>query len=93
MKISDKLYAAIKTALITFVSLLSVHLLGLVTDVMEWAGNDGADFPSITPLAKAVVAAFVATVVGLVNYVVNLGQEKGIVPGKAPSYGPTTDGE
>ena len=37
-------------------------------------------------LGKAAVSALAAAMVGLVNYLVNLGQEKGVVPGKAPTY-------
>ena len=85
---SDKAYAAKKTAIITFVTLFGVQLLGFFATISSWAGADGADFPSISPLAKGFVSALIAALTGLVNFFVNAGQEKGIVPGKAPSYEP-----
>jgi hypothetical protein len=84
--LSSKLYAAIKTALISFATLFAVSLAGWLTDVMEWAGDTTGDFPSVSPLGKAAVAALAAALIGLVNYLVNLGQEHNVVPGKAPVY-------
>ena len=86
MKINAKTYAGIKTAVITFVTLFAVNLVGFFNDLMSWAGADGEPFPSVSPLGKAAVAAAAAAAVGLVNFFVNYGQEKGIVPGQAPSY-------
>ena len=88
---SDKAYAAKKTAIITFITLFGIQLLGFLNDIASWAGAEGEPFPSVSPLGKAFVAASVAAVTGLVNFFINAGQEKGIVPGKAPSYEPVED--
>ena len=85
---SDKSYAAKKTAVITFISLFGLQLLGFLSDVAEWAGATDRSFPSVSPLGKAAVSAAAAALTGLVNYFVNAGQEKGVIPGKAPSYAP-----
>lgn len=81
-----KTYAAIKTAIITFGTIFAVSLLGFLNDVASWAGSTDSMFPSVSPLGKAAVAALAAAAVGLVNFFVNYGQEKGVVPGEPASY-------
>lgn len=86
---NDALKAALWTALFTFVAVFGISLLGWVSDVAAWASSNtttSTDFPSITPLAKAAVAAVAAGVTGLVNWVVRFAQSKGALPGNGPSY-------
>jgi len=64
----DWLRAAYRTAFQTFVGMFGLSLLGWLSQVAEWAGStaSGADFPSVSPLGKAVVAAMVAASSGVV---------------------------
>lgn len=83
----DRLIAAAKMATVAF----SVHflpsLLGWWSEVSSWAdaGATG-DFPSVSPLAKAVTSGAVAAAAGLGSLVVNALQARGWLPGRPPSY-------
>lgn len=87
---SDKLYSALKTFVVSFVALFVPSLLGFLHNAQEWASmtGDEANFPSLEPLGKAVVSAIIAGVVAVVNYLTNLGQERGVLPGRAAKYDP-----
>ncbi len=77
-----KLFAAIKVALIVFLSQFLLDVVGFVGDVREWAdGADGRPFPSLSPLGKAAVSALSAALSGLALYVYNT-----IRPTSAPEY-------
>lgn len=88
---SDRVYAAIKTALVVFVATFIPTLFGFLHEVQEWASDvDGAElnFASLEPLGKGLVSAAIAAIAGLLNYVVNALQEHGKLPGKAAKYDP-----
>jgi hypothetical protein len=55
----------------TFVAMFSLSLTGFLSEVVTWASTDGATFPSVTPLGKALVAALTSSLSGLVAYVYN----------------------
>lgn len=86
---SDNLYAGVKTAIITFLTLFAGTLLGFLHNVQEWASDaTGAEreFPSLSPLGKGAVSAASAAVVGLVTWGVNALQSRGKLPGKSATY-------
>jgi hypothetical protein len=83
---SNSLKAALWTSAFTFVGTLSITLFGWLSAVAEWAGTDGAEFPSVTPLGKAAAAAVVATASGLLNWAVRYIQQKRD-PLSGPHYG------
>lgn len=83
---SNSLKAALYTALWSFLGVFSVSLLGWLGDVATWAGTDGAEFPAVTPLGKAAVAAFAAAASGAIGWVVRIAQSHHLLPGSAPSY-------
>lgn len=83
---TDAIKAGLWTALFTFIALFGASLLGWISDVVEWAGESGTgEFPDVTVLGKAAIAAFGAASAGLVNLVVRLTQ---VATGKGtgPSY-------
>lgn len=87
---SNPARAALWTALFTFAGLFGMSLLGWLQEVWAWA-NDSTGvvlFPDPSVLMKAAVAAVVAALIGLVNFVVRWAQEKGFVPGRSPVYPP-----
>lgn len=85
---SNKLYAAVKSALISAFVLFAATLIGFLNQVIDWAGRDDTPFPDMSVLGKGLVAAVSGAAIGLVTYLVNAGQEKGVVPGKAAQYTP-----
>lgn len=90
MTTKDGIKAGAWTSLWVFIVLFLVSLLGWLAQVAAWAGSEGvADFPQLSTLAYAVVAAFVAALTGLVNAIVRIGQSKGIIPGNGPVYDTT----
>lgn len=86
---SDQLKAAAWTALFTFTAVFGIGLLGWIADVAAWAGTDNAEFPSVTPLGKLVVAGLAAAASGFINWLVRLAQAKGVLPGHGPVYDTT----
>jgi len=76
------LRAAYRTAFQTFLGMFGLSLLGWLADVSEWAGDTTGDFPSVSPLGKAVVAAMVAASSGVVAAVMKALGSNG------PSYTP-----
>jgi hypothetical protein len=63
--------------------MFGLSLLGWLSQVSEWAGSTSGDFPSVSPLGTAVVAAMVAASSGLVAALMKLAGKEG------PTY-PTT---
>lgn len=76
-----KAYAALKVAMIVFLSQFLLDALGFIGDIREWATGEAVVFPSLAPLGKAGVAAICSAAAGLVSYVLNT-----IRPSSAPSY-------
>lgn len=84
--------AALWTALFTFVAVFGISLMGWIVDVGAWASDkEAGQFPAVTPLAKALVAALAAGATGLVNFVIRFAQSKGALPGEGPVYPTTPD--
>jgi len=84
---SNSVKAGLWSALFAFFGVLLPALLGFVGDVADWAGSVDGEFPSVTPLGKAVVAAMAAAVTFLLNFGFRWFQERGTLPGNGPAYG------
>jgi len=84
---SNSVKAGLWSALFAFLGVLLPALLGFVGDVADWAGSVDGEFPSVSPLGKAVVAAMAAAVTFLLNFGFRWFQERGTLPGNGPAYG------
>ena len=70
LNLPNSVRAAVNTAWQSFVGVFALTLLGFLDDVKEWAGCTGTcQFPSVSPLGKAVGAAAVAALSGVVTLV------------------------
>ena len=63
--------SALRVFTYTFLAGFVPALLGFLTDVLDWTSQDGSAFPDVDTLGKAIVAAFVAGLAGLIAYVYN----------------------
>jgi apolipoprotein N-acyltransferase len=63
--------SALRVFVYAFIAGFVPSLLGFLGDVLDWTQQDGAIFPDVTVLGKALVAAFVAALAGLIAYVYN----------------------
>lgn len=88
MSTRDAWKAALWTALFAFVTLFGLALVGWLQDVWQWASDDSGAvlFPDPAVLLKALVAAVVSALIGLVNFVVRFAQAHGVVKGEGPTY-------
>lgn len=85
----NSLKAAAWTALFTFLGMFGITLLGFLQEVASWAGSSGTTpFPEVSVLGYGLIAAAVAAVIGIVNFVVRYAQTVGVIPGRAPEYSP-----
>lgn len=84
-----KLYAALKTALVTFAGLFLMTAVGFIGDVAKWADGSSAVFPSLDPLGKGIVFAAMSAVIGLMSFALNWLQENGF-PGSPARYPSST---
>ncbi len=84
LKLPNAIRAGINTAWQSAVGSFAVLVLGFLATVQEWSGDTSRDFPSVSPLGKAVGSIFVGLVVGVLTAVFRT-----IKPG--PSY-PKTAG-
>jgi hypothetical protein len=66
----------IRTATQVFVAAYSVTLLGFLGQVAEWSSASDKAFPSMNPLGKGAVSAFIAAVSGLVAVFQNWSENK-----------------
>lgn len=77
--------SGLRVTVYTFVAMFSLSLLGFLVDVQGWATSaSAADFPSVAPLGKALVAALTSSLSGLISYVYNK------LPGTATAEYPPT---
>lgn len=60
--------SGLRVAAYTFLSGFGLSLLGFLTDVAAWASSTDAVFPSVEPLGKALAAAVVAALSGLIGF-------------------------
>lgn len=65
------LRSAIRVFVYAFLGTFVPALLGFLNDVLEWTSSDGAAFPSVDVLGKALVAAVVGAVSGAIAYLYN----------------------
>ena len=79
--------SALRVFAYAFLAQFSLSLLGFIADVSTWAATTDADFPSITPLGKAMAAAFSSALAGLIGFIYNK------LPRTTTAQYPTTDGE
>ena len=63
--------SGLRVAIYTFLSGFGLALMGFLTDVASWASSTDAVFPAVEPLGKAMAAALVAAVSGLVAFFYN----------------------
>jgi 1,4-dihydroxy-2-naphthoate octaprenyltransferase len=63
--------SAVRVFVYTFLATFVPAILGFLGNVLDWTAQDGAVFPAVEPLGKAVVAAFVGAVAGVIAYVYN----------------------
>lgn len=60
--------SGLRVAVYAFIAQFSLSLLGFIADVSTWAATTDADFPSITPLGKALAAAASSALAGLIGF-------------------------
>ena len=65
------LRSALRVFTYTFLASFVPAVLGFLSDLLEWTQDDGAAFPAVDTLGKAVVAAFVGALAGLIAWVYN----------------------
>ena len=65
------LRSAVRVFAYTFLASFVPAMLGFLNDVLDWTQQDGAAFPAVDTLGKAIVAAFVASLAGLLAYIYN----------------------
>lgn len=63
--------SAARVFVYTFLATFVPAILGFLGDVLDWTSQDGAAFPAVDPLGKAIVAAFVGALAGLIAFVYN----------------------
>lgn len=87
MTTRDSLKAGLYGALFTWITIFGAAALGWLNDAWEWAADDTGVvlFPDPKVLTKALVAAVVAALVGLVNFAIRWVQGK-VGKGEAPQY-------
>ena len=68
---SDALKRAIRTAIQTWLGVYFLTLTPWLAAVSDWATGDDLAFPSVNPLAKALVAGLAAAAAGLVSWTQN----------------------
>jgi hypothetical protein len=91
MAIPNSLKAGFYTAVFSFITLFGASLIGWLNDVVEWASNDGTvAFPDGSGVAKAAASAAVASLIGLVNFVLRWVQDRTGVGPETPGYSPPT---
>jgi hypothetical protein len=66
----------IRTSVQVFVAAYSVTLLGFLGQVAEWSSSSEKAFPSMNPLGKGAVSAFIAAASGLVAVFQNWSENK-----------------
>ena len=59
--------AGINTAWQSALGSFALALLGFLTDVQEWFGDTGGDFPAVTPLGKGAGPTAVGLAVGVLT--------------------------
>lgn len=62
--------SALRVAVYTFLGIFVPAIMGWLADVNSWVDGD-QDFPSLSALGKMAIAAFSATLSGMLAYVYN----------------------
>jgi hypothetical protein len=63
--------SALRVFSYTFLASFVPAILGFLSDLLEWTETDDASFPAVDTLGKAIVAAFIAALAGLIAFVYN----------------------
>lgn len=86
--VKNSLKAAVFTGVFTFLSTISIALLGFLTSLTEFInGDDPVIADDVNALGKVVLAAVVAFFASLVNWLYRFAQAKGApLPGSKPAY-------
>jgi hypothetical protein len=69
MRLPNAIRAGINTAWQSALGTFAVTVLGFLASVQEWSGDTSRDFPSVSPLGKAIGSIFVGLVVGVLTSV------------------------
>lgn len=67
LRLPNNLRAGINTAWQAALGYFLLNVLGFMADVQQWAGDTSQDFPSVSPLGKAVAGTLVGLVVGVLT--------------------------
>ena len=62
------LRSAVRVFVYAFLGTFVPALLGFLSDVLDWTNQDGAVFPSVDVLGKALIAAVVGAVSGAIAF-------------------------
>lgn len=65
------LRSAVRVFVYAFLGTFVPALLGFLNDVLEWTSQDGAAFPAVAVLGKALIAAVVGAISGAIAYLYN----------------------
>lgn len=72
-RMSDTIKRVLRTLLISFVGLYIPAIIGFLGELTKWAGAHGqTPFPELSSLGYAGVAAIAASLISILNLVVNL---------------------
>ena len=63
--------SALRVFVYAFLGTFFPSLLGWLGEVLSWTSQEGAVFPAVAPLGKAIVAALVGAVSGLLAFAYN----------------------
>lgn len=66
-----RLRSAVRVFVYAFLGTFVPAVLGFLGDVLEWTDQDGAAFPSVDVVGKALVAAVVGALSGAIAYLYN----------------------
>lgn len=60
--------SAIRVFVYAFLGVFVPSLLGWFGDLIDWTNSDGAAFPSVEPLGKALIAALAGAIAGAISF-------------------------
>lgn len=63
--------SAVRVFVYTFLGVFVPSLLGWFGDLIDWTNSEGAAFPSVEPIGKAIIAALAGAIAGAISYAYN----------------------